>query len=75
MAEQYPPEGIAAGVAKLPEWIQLGCGDKPYNCPEKNATFAPDGVCPPSLPDLSKHSNVCPACIDLFNCHRIFTCI
>ena len=23
----------------LEEWIQLGCGDKPYICEEKNATF------------------------------------
>jgi len=44
-------------VKKLEEWIQLGCGDVPYNCAEKNATFAPDGKCPDTLPDLSKHSN------------------
>ena len=28
-----------------------------YNCPEKNATFAPDGVTPSQMPDLSKHSH------------------
>ena len=28
-----------------------------YHCPEKGATFAPDGVPPDELPDLSKHSN------------------
>ena len=33
------------------------CGDKPYNCSEKNATFAPDGQTPAEMPDLSKHSN------------------
>jgi creatine kinase len=44
-------------IAKLPEWIQLGCADKPYNCAEKNATFAPDGETPAEMPDLSKHSN------------------
>ena len=44
-------------VKKLEEWIQLGCGDAPYNCPEKSATFAVDGVTPDAMPDLSKHSN------------------
>merc|ERR1719472_490110 len=53
----YPPTGISASVQKLPEWIQLGCGDAAYNCPEKNATFAPDGKSPAEMPDLSKHSN------------------
>merc|ERR1711977_674072 len=53
----YPPEGLSDSVRKLPEWIQLGGGDKPYNCPEKNATFAPDGIPPADMPDLSKHSN------------------
>merc|ERR1711871_988907 len=53
----YPPEGLSDSVRKLPEWIQLGCGDKPYNCPEKNATFAVDGIPPDQMPDLSKHSN------------------
>merc|ERR1712159_268178 len=53
----YPPEGLSDSVRKLPEWIQLGCGDKPYFCPEKNATFAPDGIPPDQMPDLSKHSN------------------
>jgi len=59
----YPPQGLSAGVAKLPEWIQVGCGDAPYNCPEKNATFAPDGVNPPSMPDLSKHTNCLAECL------------
>merc|ERR1712070_656826 len=56
-SKDYPPAGLSASVKKLPEWIQLGCGDKPYNCAEKNATFAPDGNTPADMPDLSKHSN------------------
>merc|ERR1719316_1854249 len=55
---QYPPNGLAAGVRKLDDWIQRGCGDSAYNCPEKNATFAVDGVTPDKMPDLSKHNNV-----------------
>merc|ERR1712072_539871 len=53
----YPPTGLSENVRQLPEWIQLGCGDKPYNCAEKNATFAPDGIPPDQMPDLSNHSN------------------
>merc|ERR1719359_1856769 len=41
---------------KLDGWIQLGCGDKPYHCPEKNAVFPSDTV-PNELPDLSNHNN------------------
>merc|ERR1719181_2445371 len=48
--------GLSAGVKKLPEWIQLGCGDKPYICKEKEAVFPVDPV-PDELPDLAKHSN------------------
>jgi len=55
--DEYPPTGLSASVRALPEWIQLGCGDAPYNCAEKNATFAPDGQCPAEMPDLSKHSS------------------
>jgi len=55
--EQYPPKGLSAGVKKLEAWIQAGCGDKPYNCPEKKATFGLDGECPAEMPDLSGHSN------------------
>jgi len=51
----YPPTGLEAGIKKLPEWIQLGCGDKQYLCPEKNATFDGDNVV--DMPDFSKHSN------------------
>merc|ERR1719487_1982800 len=53
----YPPTGLSANVRKLPEWIQAGCGDTPYNCPEKEATWAVDGQTPDTMPDLSKHSN------------------
>ena len=53
----YPPTGLSPGVQTLPGWIQLGCGDAAYNCAEKGATFAPDGVCPDEMPDLSQHSS------------------
>merc|ERR1712070_537316 len=56
-AANYPPTGISPGVQELPDWIQRGCGDSPYNCPEKNATWAVDGETPDKMPDLSKHSN------------------
>merc|ERR1719258_73804 len=52
----YPPQGLEANIKKLPEWIQVGCGDKPYYCEEKGATFPSDTV-PDTLPDLSKHNN------------------
>merc|ERR550537_223785 len=52
----YPPQGLEANIMKLPEWIQAGCGDKPYYCEEKGATFPSDTV-PDALPDLSKHNN------------------
>merc|ERR1719174_868536 len=54
--DDYPPKGLSAGVKKLEEWIQVGCGDKPYHCEEKKATF-PSDKCPDKLPDLSEHSN------------------
>eukprot|EP01084_Bolivina_argentea_P071525 130011_1 len=53
----YPPSGLSENVRNLPEWIQLGCGDDPYNCLEKEATFAADHKTPDKMPDLSKHSN------------------
>ena len=59
----YPPHGLAPSVRKLPEWIQLGCGDAPYNCPERQATFAVDGQTPDEMPDLSKHSNFMAECL------------
>eukprot|EP00755_Sulcionema_specki_P021269 Sspe_Gene.13126::Locus_4503_Transcript_1_1_Confidence_1.000_Length_1545::g.13126::m.13126/K00933/E2.7.3.2; creatine kinase len=54
--EGYPPKQLSAGVRKLPAWIQAGCGDKEYYCPEKGAVF-PANFCPDVMPDLSKHSN------------------
>jgi len=48
---------LSETLKEMPEWIKLGCGDKPYNCPEKNATFAVDGKTPDKMPDLSKHSS------------------
>jgi len=53
----YPPTGLQEGIKALPEWIQLGCGDTPYMCPEKGATF-PSDECPAELPDLKDHSNI-----------------
>jgi len=47
---------LTAAVKKLPEWIQLGCGNAEYICSEKGATF-PGDVCPDALPDLSEHNN------------------
>merc|ERR1719238_996561 len=59
----YPPNAVAPGVKKLEGWIQVGCGDAPYNCPEKNATFGVDGTCPDKMPDLSKHSSFMAECL------------
>jgi len=53
----YPPKGLSEGVQTLPEWIQLGCGDKEYYCEEKGATFPVD-FAPDKCPDLSKHNNI-----------------
>jgi len=55
-SDSYPPTGLASGVKKLPEWIQLGCGDAEYICTEKGALF-PGDECPPECPDLSNHNN------------------
>jgi creatine kinase len=62
-AADYPPKGLSANVKKLPEWIQLGCGDVPYICKEKNATFTVDPM-PDEMPDFSKHNN---CMTDFFN--------
>merc|ERR1719159_2117161 len=56
MSTDYPPLGISSGVKKLDNWIQVGCGDKPYYCEEKKATF-PSDKCPDALPDLKEHNN------------------
>merc|ERR1719498_614016 len=57
MDPNYPPYGLADSVQKLEPWIQAGCGDAPYYCEEKGATFGCDGLCPDQMPDLSQHSN------------------
>ncbi len=42
-------------IKKMPDWIRCGCGDAPYYCEEKKATFGgKDGVTPQKMPDLSK---------------------
>jgi creatine kinase len=40
----------------LEGWIPVGCGDKPYHCPEKNAVF-PSDTTPDKLPDITAHNN------------------
>jgi len=52
----YPPNGLADSVKKLPEWIQKGCGNDEYVCEEKGATFL-GGNMPAECPDLSKHNS------------------
>jgi creatine kinase len=54
----YPPTGLHSGVKKLPQWIQLGCGDVEYICAEKGATFSSTNL-PDELPDLSEHQSFC----------------
>lgn len=54
----YPPAGLCETLKDLPDWIKLGCGNDEYICPEKGATFPGDN-CPDTLPDLSKHNNLC----------------
>ena len=45
-------------MKKMPAWIRSGCGDAPYYCEEKNATFGgKEGITPAKMPDLSKHAN------------------
>jgi creatine kinase len=52
----YPPYGLSENIKKLEEWIQVGCGDKPYFCEEKKATF-PGKTTPAALPDITEHNN------------------
>ena len=54
--DSYPPHGLSEGVKKLPQWIQLGCGNSEYVCKEKGATFTAENQ-PDQLPDLSKHNS------------------
>jgi len=53
----YPPFGISDTLKDFPDWIRRGCGDKRYYCPEKKATFAPDGITPDKMPDFSNHKS------------------
>merc|ERR1719316_1598699 len=55
-AADYPPLGLEKNIKKLEGWIQAGCGDKPYHCPEKGAVF-PSDTTPDVLPDISNHNN------------------
>jgi len=54
----YPPEGLCDTLKDLPDWIKKGCGNDEYICEEKGAMF-PGDKCPDTLPDLSKHGNLC----------------
>lgn len=49
--------GLKTTLANAEDWIKAGCGDKPYNCAERGATFAVDGKTPDQMPDLSQHSS------------------
>jgi len=53
----YPPHGLSETLKEFPDWIRRGCGDKRYYCPEKKATFSPDGVTPDKMPDFSNHKS------------------
>jgi len=53
----YPPNGLAPAIQKLPAWIQSGCGSAPYYSVEKGATFGVDGKCPDEIPDFSGYTN------------------
>jgi hypothetical protein len=49
-------------MKKMPAWIQSGCGDDPYYCEEKKATFGVDpatkkAMVPAELPDISAHAS------------------
>jgi len=52
----YPPTGLHKDVKKLPQWIQLGCGDGEYICAEKGANFSAENM-PAEMPDLSEHKS------------------
>jgi len=56
-ASGYPPTAVWSGLDSAEEWIRAGCGDKPYNCAEKSATFAVDHVTPDACPDISEHQS------------------
>jgi len=53
--EDYPPLVVSKGVLACPRYIQLGCGDDEYFCPEKGCIF-PAEVCPKTQPNLSRNN-------------------
>merc|ERR1712167_292160 len=49
-------------MKKMPDWIRSGCGDAPYYCEEKSATFGVNKETkkmetPDALPDISNHAS------------------
>ena len=52
----YPPKTVSEEIQKLPEWVQLGCGDSEYICREKGANFSAVNI-PDSLPNLGYHNS------------------
>jgi creatine kinase len=45
-------------MKKMPDWIKVGCGDAPYYCEEKKATYGgKEGITPLECPDISGHSS------------------
>jgi len=58
-ADSYPPHDLSPNVKTLPGWIQAGCGNDEYICPEKGATFSCKEPLPKNLPDLTNHANLC----------------
>merc|ERR1712195_390945 len=57
-ADFYPPHGLSTNVRTLPGWIQAGCGNDEYICPEKGATYSCKMPLQ-DLPDLTNHANLC----------------
>jgi len=54
----YPPHGLSDTLKDFPNWVRRGCGDQRYYCPEKKATFSPNGVTPIKMPNLAKHNSI-----------------
>lgn len=56
--EEKKDEYVLSETLKdMPDWIKAGCGDKPYYCVEKGATFAPDGKTPDEFPITKEHKS------------------
>merc|ERR1712166_209114 len=58
-ADSYPPHDLEASVKALPAWIQAGCGNEEYICPEKGAVWSSKEPLPFRLHDLNGHNNMC----------------